>query len=380
MSATRMHGHVDPRFAPIREMLDGFLVRDPSLSAQLCVHVRGERVIDLVGGESLDHDSVTGVYSATKGIAALTIARLLDSRALALDAPVAEHWPEFADAGKDRVTVGDLLSHRAGLPILDDVVPLDELTSSAPAAARLAAQLPLWVPGTAFGYHGITIGILIEELVRRVEGRELRDAHEAEIRAPRDADFFIGLPASEDHRYVDVRPMRPTEEQAAELASRPQGDPVLTRMFANFEAGDEWSESGVSTNNPDVRRAGPAGIGGVGSARGLARLYSDALPGAERPIASQETFAAMRQMRSWGIDRTLGVPNAFGTVFMVPQPRQPFGSHRAFGHDGGGGALAFADPETGVAFGYIPVPMQYPGGADPRAVAIAREVRALASA
>ena len=377
MTDSTVRGRVEPRFAAVRDALADHAAQDPELSAQLCVRVDGETVVDLVVGDALDHDSVTGVYSATKGIAALTIARLLESGALALDMRVTDVWPEFAQAGKGGVTVGDLLSHRAGLPILDDVVPLSELVSSAPAAARLAAQRPLWVPGTAFGYHGITIGILIEELVRRVEGRELREAHEHEIRAPRAADFYIGLPASEEHRYVAVQPMRPTPEQAAELASRPQGDPVLARMFANFDAGDEWSESGVSTNNPDVRRAGPAGIGGVGSARGLSRLYADALPGADRPIASQETFATMRQMRSWGLDRTLGVPNAFGTVFMVPQPRQAFGSHRAFGHDGGGGALAFADPETRVAFGYIPVPMQYPGGADPRAVVVARMVRDL---
>jgi hypothetical protein len=199
--------------------------------------------------------------------------------------------------------------------------------------------------------------------------------YEEHVRAPRDADFYIGLPESEDSRYVSVAPVELTDAQRAEMESRPPVDAILTRMFNNFEAGDEWGEHGLSTNNPLVRRAGPAAIGGVGSARGLARIFADALPGAKDPIASQETFDAMRQMRSWGMDRTLGVHNAFGAIFMVPQPRMPFASQYAFGHDGGGGALAFADPETGVSFGFIPVPMQYPGGADRLSVALARKVR-----
>jgi len=136
----------------------------------------------------------------------------------------------------------------------------------------------------------------------------------------------------------------------------------------------------MSTNNERIRRAGPAAIGGVGSARGLARLYADALPGSADPIASPDTFALMAQQQVWGQDRTLDCPNSFGIVFMLPQPRMPFGGLAAFGHDGAGGALAFADPSTEIAFGYIPVPMQYPGGADHRALALARLARQCARA
>ena len=371
----RFEGDLDPALAEVRELLLEAARERQGYGAQLCIMRDGRPLVDVVVGDRLERDSVTGVYSTTKGVAALTVARLIDEERLSLDQRVADLWPEFAAAGKDQVTVGQLLSHQVGLPVIDRVVPLAELLDSRLGAARLASQRPLWVPGSAFGYHGITIGILIEELVRRADGRELRDAHEQDIRAPRDADFYIGMPASEDHRYVPVAPMEPTDEQREEIASRPQGDPLSSLMFGNFEAGAEWDEDGIITNNPAVRRAGPAGIGGTGSARGLARLYASALPGAQDAIASPETFAAMRQMRSWGTDRSLGITNAFGAVFMLPQPRMPFGTLEAFGHDGGGGALAFADPGTGVSFGYIPVPMQYPGGADPVAVRIARTVR-----
>jgi CubicO group peptidase (beta-lactamase class C family) len=134
-------------------------------------------------------------------------------------------------------------------------------------------------------------------------------------------------------------------------------------------------DDGITPNNPLVRRTGPAAIGGVGSAHGLARLYAAALGQIGAPFAGRSTFEAMSQQHSWGTDRILSVANCFGIVFMKPQPRMPFGSVHAFGHDGAGGALAFADPETDLAFGYVPVPMQYPGGADHRSVALARLAR-----
>jgi CubicO group peptidase (beta-lactamase class C family) len=146
-------------------------------------------------------------------------------------------------------------------------------------------------------------------------------------------------------------------------------------VFANVAVPPGNGVDGITTNNPLVRRGGPAAIGGVGSARGLARLYAAALGHVGAPVAARSTFDAMSQQQSWGIDRTLNVMNCFGIVFMTPRPRMPFGSVHAFGHDGAGGALAFADPDTELAFGYVPVPMQHPGGADHRSVALARLAR-----
>lgn len=342
---------------------------------QLCIRVEGQVVVDLVAGDRLTHDSVTGVYSVSKAVGALVLARLIEAGSLDLEQRVSDVWPEFGTHGKEAVTVGQLLSHRAGLPVVEHQVPFDEVVNSAPVAARLASQMPLWRPDTAFGYHAFTIGPMMEEIVRRVEGRELREYYEEHIRSPRDVDFYLGLPEAEDHRYVPLASVPPTPQRQAELDAAPQGDPVPQRAFANIDAGPELSDTGISTNNPRVRRAGPVAIGGVGSARGLARLFADALPGAATPIASARTFAAMRQMRSWGHDRTLDITNAFGAVFLLPQPRLPFGSIHAFGHDGAGGALAFADPLTGVSFGYIPTPIQQPGGVDEVAADIARRVR-----
>lgn len=377
MTAHHHDGVVDDRFRPVADLFDEYL-DETGFSAQLAVRWNGETVIDIAGGDAVTADGLTGVYSVSKGVAALVMATLIDDGRLDLDETVAAYWPEFAASGKRDVTVRQLLSHRAGLPVIEGEDALRTLLDSEEGAARLASQRPLWHPGSAFGYHAATIGVLMEELVRRVTGESLQTVYETAVRAPRDADFYLGLPESLDHRYVPVEDARPTRAQLVELSARPPRDALAERVFDNFAVTDDRSPGGFSTNNVDLRRAGPAAVGGVGSARGLARLYADALPGSAHPIARPETFQAMAQQQSWGHDRTLDVTNAFGVVFMIPQPRMPFAGLGAFGHDGAGGALAFADPTTGISFGYIPVPMQFPGGADFRSVALARAVRDVA--
>jgi CubicO group peptidase (beta-lactamase class C family) len=368
-------GEVADGFARVRDLFEAYLAEDPSFSAQLCVYRGGDCVVDLAGGRQLDRESVTGVFSVSKGVAALVIATLVDDSRLDLDRPVGEYWPEFQTADKGLVTVRQLLSHQAGLVAVDGRFTLTEVVASAAGAERLARQRPHWRPGTAFGYHALTIGILMEELVRRVAGRRLQDLYDSVIRAPRDIDFHLGLPESDDARYVAIQDAVLTIEQQAEVAARPPADALAELVFANVAAPPGNGVDGITTNNPLVRRAGPAAIGGVGSARGLARLFAAALGHVGAPVADRSTFYAMSQQQSWGIDRTLNVTNCFGIVFMTPQPRMPFGGVRAFGHDGAGGALAFADPESELAFGYIPVPMQHPGGADHRSIALARLAR-----
>jgi len=370
---------VHPRFAAVGEAFRRFLDEEPSFSAQLCIRWRGETVIDLAGGAALTPDALTGVYSISKGLSAIVIAGLLEDGLLELDAAVAEYWPEFSAAGKQSITVRQLLSHQAGLPIFAGRVPAREVFGdSSAAAARLAAQAPLWRPGSAFGYHALTIGTLVEELVRRVTSRTLQQVYAHTIREPRAIDAHLGLPETLDERYVPVGELAPTPEQAAEIAARPPRDALAETVFDNLDAATGLGEDGTSANNPLVRRSGQGAIGAVASARGLAGLYAHTLASSDAPIASPAVFAAMAQQQSWGTDRVLGGENAFGVLFMVPQPRLPFGGIGAYGHDGAGGALAFADPETQLAFGYIPHPMQYPGGADHRALALARAARACA--
>ena len=370
----------DPQFESIAARLAAFAEADPDYSAQLAVWHRGRQVIDVAVGPHLTRQSLTGVFSASKGVGAIVIARLLDDGLIGLQTPVAEYWPEFAAAGKQEITVGTLLSHQAGLPLANRRLTIEELTSPA-AAQLLAAQTPLWRPGSAFGYHAVTIGILMEELVRRVVGVSMQEFYEQRIRRPLGADFYLGLPLSEEHRYVPVGAVRPTAEQSEEIARRPPPDAIAAAVFDNVAVPEGFlSAPGLSTNIPELRRSGPTAIGGVGSAAGLATVYAATLTSSSTPIASAASFAEMARQRSWGVDRVLDVANCFGAVFMLPQPRMPFGGVGSYGHDGAGGALAFADPTTQIAFAYVPSPMQYPGGADGRSLDLARLVHRSVSA
>jgi CubicO group peptidase (beta-lactamase class C family) len=370
-------GMVSPGFEAVRNQLDAYLLADPAYSAQLSVYWNGELVVDLTGGPDLAPDSVTGVFSVSKGISALVIATLVRDGRLDLDAPVVAYWPEFGAAGKGAITVRQLLSHQAGLVGLPGGMPFAELRDSALCAARLAEAFPDWYPGSAFGYHGLTIGVFMEELTRRVTGRSLQEIYESELRAPHDIDFYLGFPAEAEHRFREVLPMAPTSAQQAEIdrrASEPDG--ITALAFNSPVRGPSVVESPTSPNQREVRAAGPAAVGGIGSARGLAKAYASAIGAAGAPpLLDPGTIDLVTQQQAWGVDRVLNKVMCFGIVFMKPHHEVEFGSYRAFGHDGAGGGLAFADPVYGMGFGYIPNPIQFPGAADPKAVHLSSLVR-----
>ena len=372
----RSVGTVAQGFEPVQNELDAMLLTDPAFSAQLTVYWRGEVVVDLTGGADLSSASITGVYSASKGVSAIALSTLIRSGGLDLDQTVVHYWPEFAAHGKDRILVRELLTHQAGLVNVDAGLTDDDLIHSEQGAAKLAAQRPLWRPGSSFGYHGLTIGIFMEELTRRIADESLQNIYESQVRAPRAIDFYLGLPESEEHRFQRVLPMRPTPQQSAEIASNSSASDSLTAfMYNSLHTDVTLAGDDIGPNSRAVRAAGPAALGGIGSAHGLARLYASALGFVGEPILDEETIAAVSQQQVWGHDRTLDVDMCFGIVFMKPQPRMEFGSYRAFGHDGAGGAIGFADPMYDMGFGYIPMPMSYPGGADPRGIRLSQIAR-----
>lgn len=368
-------GTAERGFEAVRHRLDAYLLDDASFSAQLAVYWKGRLVVDLVGGADLDTDSITGVFSASKGVAGIVVAALVQRGDLDLDAPVVTYWPEFGARGKKDVTVRQLLSHRAGVLGIDEGFGRHEIFDSSLAAAKLADARPQWLPGSAFGYHGLTIGVFMEELVRRVTGSTLQTFYEREIRAPRRLDFYLGLPEAEEPRFRELLPLRATAAQQAAMDQRSHAVDTLTSLSYNTLRTTDLPLAGaLSPNTRDVRAAGPVAVGGIGSARGLAAVY-DAAATAVDPLLTAETIEVFGQQQSWGTDRVLNAQMCFGVVFMKPQDRMEFGSYRAFGHDGAGGAIGFADPMYDLAFGYIPMPMQYPGGADPKAIVLSQIVR-----
>jgi CubicO group peptidase (beta-lactamase class C family) len=211
------YGFVAPGFEAVRNKLDSFLLDDQRYSVQLAAICKGEVVVDLVGGPDLTADSITGVFSVSKGVATVTLATLIADGRLDLDAPVTTYWPEFGAAGKQSVLVRELLSHQVGLVNVDGLLEPEDLFNSSRGASKLAASLPAWRPGSTFGYHAWTFGVLIEELHRRIAGESLQATYERDIRAPRDIDFYLGLPESQESRYRPTLPMEPTLEQQLEM-------------------------------------------------------------------------------------------------------------------------------------------------------------------
>lgn len=362
-------GFAAPEYQAVRDLFESFLGDDPHYSAQVAVYQSGTKVLELSGGAHLAPDSITGAYSCSKGVAAFVIALLVQDGLLGLDHTVAHYWPEFAAHGKGAISVREALSHRAGLLGVQGGFLLSEFTT-ADAARKLAATAPLWRPGTTFGYHALTIGVIMEELCRRVAGRTLQELYESRVRLPFGIDFFLGLPDDQEPRYRDV------------LYTVDPRQPWLDPLGLEGLNGN----AAVSTvmelpNHRIIREHGMSSAGGVGSADGLARVYAAATTGVDGGPAflTPETTRTMSEEQVWGLDRTSGLDNAFAVIFMKPHPSRNFGSHRAFGHEGANAALGFADPAYNLAFGYIPG-TQEEGRTPGRAHRLAQEARKAAAA
>ncbi|MFJ6725717.1 serine hydrolase domain-containing protein [Streptomyces sp. NPDC091281] len=381
-----VHGTVAEGFEPVREAFVRNFTALGDRGAAVAVYRDGHRVVDLWGG----HRDVQGsaapwergtaqiVRSATKGVAAAVALLLWQRGELDLDAPVGAYWPEFKTAGKERTRVRDLLAHRAGVPVLDRPLTPAEAADPARGAAAVAAQAPVWEPGTAHGYHAQTFSWLTAELVRRVTGRTIGAWIAEEITAPVAADLWLGLPDAERSRVGRVGPI-PEPTRPGTLRLRPKqavadayADPAsLTRRA--FAAITPLPDE----NDPAYRAAELPASNGIATADGLARFYAALIGEVDggRRLFTPETVAAARVERSAGPDRVLVVNTRYGLGHMLHGPAAPLLSPASFGHPGRGGALGFADPEAGIAFGYVTNGFRTSVTADPRAQALVRAVR-----
>ena len=361
-------GFAAPQFTPVRELFDSMLAADPRYSAQLAVYHQGAKVLDLVGGQDSAADSLTGVFSVSKGVAALTFSLLVQDGQIDVDTAVDRYWPDFAQQGKGAVTVRQLLSHQAGLVGVQGGFAMEEYNDLEAVAARLAAMAPIWRPGSGtFGYHALTMGVFLEKLCLAVTGQRLQDVYNSRIREPYAADMYLGLPEPLEPRF---RPVRYDDGPAAGFL-----DPgSIAGMSGNVQAGNLLELPNVRS----VRAAGSCSGAGVGSADGLARVYAGALTGIDGLPAylAPETIAVMGQEQVWGLDRVFCDTGAFGITFMKAHPRMDFGSAQAFGHDGANGSLGFADPLYGVGFGYVPA-WNEEGGTAGRAMQLSAAVRSV---
>lgn len=363
-----IHGTVADGFETVREEFTAFVTGErPDYEGQLCAYVHGRRVVDLWVGDGADATSLHGVFSSTKGAAHLVVALLVQDGTLEPDRKVTYYWPEFGAEGKGQLTLRDLLAHRAGVIGLDAGFTEDELADDRAIAERLADQKPFWRPGTAFGYHALVIGALAGEVVRRATGRTLQEVYEERIRAPYGLDFFLGLPAALDPRYRSVQPMAPTAEQRALLDSLPRGPHTLASIAFNSHVPEPGTLESYA-NSRAVRAKGPASAGGVAAARGLAGMYAAAISEVDgRPaLLKPDTVAEVGQIHSIGYDLVARTHKSYGLGFQTTADTwHPFLGAGSFGHSGAGGSQAFADPRSGLAYGYTRRRMAFPGGAAP---------------
>ncbi|WP_320781921.1 serine hydrolase domain-containing protein [Streptomyces sp. CRN 30] len=379
--AAAVHGTVAEGFEAVREEYAAVVAEErPDYEGQLCAYVRGRRVVDLWAGPDTGGDALHGVFSVTKGAAHLVVALLVQDGTLELDREVMHYWPEFAAAGKGTVTLRQLLAHRAGLVGCDAGLSREELADDRRVAARLAGQRPYWRPGAAFGYHALVIGALTGEVVRRATGRTLQEVYEERVRAPYGLDFHLGLPEEHEPRFRPVRPMEPTPQQQAVLDSAPTGPHTITSIAFNSHAPDP-TDLLDHANSRAMRAAGPASAGGVASARGLAGMYAAAVGvlDGRPPLLAPDTAAEVGQVHSIGFDLVLRAHKAYGLGFQATAENwYPFLGAGAFGHSGAGGAQAFADPRSGLAYGYTRRRMSFPGGAAPENARLVRAVHSAA--
>ncbi|MFJ8333389.1 serine hydrolase domain-containing protein [Streptomyces sp. NPDC094437] len=381
-----VNGVVAGGFEPVRDAFARNFTALGDRGAAVAVYRDGHRVVDLWAGtkdvdgaEPWERGTAQIVRSATKGVAAAVLLLLHQRGELDLDAPVGAYWPEFKAAGKERTRVWQLLAHRAGVPALDTPLTPAQAADPALGAEAVAAQSPAWEPGTAHGYHAQTYSWLTGELVRRVTGgRTVGELIATDIAGPLAADVWLGLPAAASARAGRVGPVEPPVAPGA-LKTRPKRavaeaytDPesLTRRAFAAITpAPDE--------NDPGYRAAALPASNGIATADGLARFYASLIgevDGGTR-LFTPETMEAARTERSAGADRVLIAGTRFGLGYMLHSPASPLLTPASFGHPGRGGALAFADPSTGIAFAYVTNGFRKTVTADPRAQALVAAVR-----
>lgn len=387
----RTQGTVSSRFDSLRAAFDEGFRDQPEMGAALAVYSEGRLVVDLWRGLAdrrtgarWQEDTTSVIFSCTKGLTSILAARLVQEGRLDYHAPVAAYWPEFAAAGKDRVTVADILSHRSGVSAPREPLTAQQITEWSTVTGALAAQEPLWEPGSGYAYHAITHGWLAGEVIRRVTGMTIGDYFRETVAVPLDVDAWIGLPDDEQHR---VAPMtvgsslaQLIEQQAA--ARTPGvvdwGEQAMTLggALAPSLVGD-----GEGFNSPAIRAAQIPGAGGVATARSLASIWSATIvPAHGDRLLDDATIGVATQVRSEGAP-VWNVPGPWprwGMGFQLDSEARRYLSAQSFGHDGAGGQVAFADPASQIGFAYVTNQMEAID--DQRATRIIDELRRIVSA
>ncbi len=374
-----IEGYCDDRFLEAKTLFEKNIKNGFELGCAVSVELRGKKIIDLWGGYTdqakttlWEENTIINVFSTTKGIAAICLLQLVEKGLLDLDEPVATYWPEFSENAKENIPVRYLFCHKSGLCGIKTPLKTGAFTDWNLICSELAKQSTFWEPGTAHGYHGLTYGYLIGELLRRIDGRSIGTYFREEIADPLELDFWIGLPASEFHRVSDIYPAKPgfVEKLLPILAKLPKSF-FPNRLQILFDFNDTSTPIGAAFNNPRIsndeifeanttawRQAEIPAANGHGSARSIAKLYGILANGGTRNevhVLNPETIEMGRTTQSEGKDLVLGnMHTRFGLGFMLGTKDVSMGPNiNSFGHGGAGGSLGFADPDNHISLGFV---------------------------
>lgn len=355
-----IHGYCDPAFAAVKEAFVNNFAEHGETGASMCLYKDGEKVVDLWGGVKdgdgtpWEEDTLSIVFSVTKAATALCAQILIDRGKLELDALVTRYWPEFGVNGKENCTVRMMLGHQSAVPHFREPVKPGGYYDFDYMAKRVAAEKPYWEPGTSNGYHMISFGWTVGELVRRVSGKSLGQFFKDEIADPLGLDFYIGLPESEFPRMAPMIMYQPQPDDVpSPFAIKLMTDQTSLQFSAMFNSGNYYPDL------PEAWKAEIGGGGGIANARSIAQMFNGLI--GENAFLSKARIEDMRKpVSETDKDETLLVPTRFGQGFMLRMDNRdlPYAGaslimpDTAFGHVGMGGSLGFADPEAGIAFGY----------------------------
>jgi CubicO group peptidase (beta-lactamase class C family) len=374
--AISIEGACEPRFKRVKDAFAANFETTNEVGASVAMYIDGKLVVDLWGGHAdkartkpWTRDTLVNVYSTTKGLAAMCAHRLVDQGKLDLDAPVAKYWPEFAQAGKDKLPVRYLLSHRAGLPAIRNTLPPEALYDWKIMTDALAAQEPWWVPGTKHGYHAITYGWLVGEVVRRASGKTLGTYFRDEIVTPLGLDAHIGLDPKHDSRTSNIIPSPPPGPGEVNPLAALMADPESITFKAIMNPGAVLAPDVV--NSRAWRGMELPSANGHATARSIAKAYAALARGGEIDgyrVLTPGSITRCYTEQSFGMDEVLKQSTRVGLGFMLSQPGVEMGPNpHTFGHPGAGGSLGFADPTAKVGFGYTMNQMGTDPLLDPRA-------------
>jgi CubicO group peptidase (beta-lactamase class C family) len=357
-----INGEFDPKFSRVRDAFAENFSQRGELGAATSIVVDGRCIVDLWAGHAnraktrpWERDTLVNVWSTTKGLCAMCAHRLADQGKLDFDAPVAKYWPEFAQAGKGSIPVSYLLNHKSGMAAIRTPLKHDELFSWEKVTTELARQEPWWDPGTRHGYHAITFGWLVGEVVRRVSGKSLGTYFRDDIAKPLGADAHIGVGPEFDARIAEIIYAPEPKEGEENLFAEMMKDPTSVSYNAIFNPPTLFAQE--TTNSRAWRAAEIPGANGHANARALARIYGALGRGGE--VDGVKLFGPREIERCYteqskGQDAVLPLTTRFSLGFMLSQPGVMMGPNpHSFGHPGAGGSLGFADPDAKVGFGYV---------------------------